>query len=128
MAKRYKIMKRNRIVLFILILIATSITLCAESKEQFINVGNIKIIKPQLITINREDITININKNSEFEVESKYWFKNTDNINLRTTYLFSVDQYASTTPQRYLKKQNLLIITNRLNHHEQLLILKMIQV
>ena len=55
-------MKRNRIVLFILILIATSITLCAESKEQFINVGNIKIIKPQLITINREDITININK------------------------------------------------------------------
>ena len=64
MAKRYKIMKRNRIVLFILILIATSITLCAESKEQFINVGNIKIIKPQLITINREDITININKNS----------------------------------------------------------------
>ncbi len=45
MAKRYKIMKRNRIVLFILILIATSITLCAESKEQFINVGNIKIIR-----------------------------------------------------------------------------------
>ena len=38
MAKRYKIMKRNRIVLFILILIATSINLCAESKEQFINV------------------------------------------------------------------------------------------
>ena len=97
-------MKRNRIVLFILILIATSITLCAESKEQFINVGNIKIIKPQLITINREDITININKNSEFEVESKYWFKNTDNINLRTTYLFSVDQYASATPRKYLKK------------------------
>lgn len=97
-------MKRNRIVLFILILIATSITLCAESKEQFINVGNIKIIKPQLITINREDITININKNSEFQVESKYWFKNTDNINLRTTYLFSVDQYASATPRKYLKK------------------------
>ena len=97
-------MKRSKIILFMLILIASSMTLCSENKEQFINVGNVKIIKPQLISINREDITININKNSEFEVKSKYWFKNADNINLRTTYLFSIDQYASTTPQKYLKK------------------------
>ena len=97
-------MKKHKIFLLFLLFIITCIFTFSDEKSQFINVGNIKIIKKQLIIIDQEDIKININKKQEFEVETKYWFKNIDDINLRTTYLFSVDQYLLGDSRKYLKK------------------------
>ena len=97
-------MKKHKIFLLFLLFIITCIFTFSDEKSQFINVGNIKIIKKQLIIIDQEDIKININKKQEFEVETKYWFKNIDDINLRTTYLFSVDQYLLGDSIKYLKK------------------------
>ena len=97
-------MKKHKIFFLFLLFIITCIFTFSDEKSQFINVGNIKIIKKQLIIIDQEDIKININKKQEFEVETKYWFKNIDDINLRTTYLFSVDQYLLGDSRKYLKK------------------------
>ena len=55
-------MKKHKIFLLFLLFIITCIFTFSDEKSQFINVGNIKIIKKQLIIIDQEDIKININK------------------------------------------------------------------
>ena len=65
-------MKKHKIFLLFLLFIITCIFTFSDEKSQFINVGNIKIIKKQLLIIDQEDIKLNINKHIEFALERLY--------------------------------------------------------
>ena len=58
--------------IFIMIFLIFSVVLTAE--DNFMAVGNIKIVRPEPLLIKREDLNITIEKDDTIKVESMYTF------------------------------------------------------
>ncbi|MCP1223361.1 hypothetical protein [Sebaldella sp. S0638] len=74
----------------------------AESK--FINIGNMKIVREQNIKITKEVIDIKFLKDNKISVKTRYFLENTDNRDIKETYIFSLDQYPGKVPAKYIEK------------------------
>lgn len=61
-------------------------------KPEFLAVGNIKIVRPEPLVIKREDLNITIEKNGKIKVENLYTFENMGNFNVKSTFMFWLDQ------------------------------------
>ena len=61
-------------------------------KSQFLAVGNVKIVREEPLVIKREDINITIEKDKTIKVENLYTFKNIGNYNVKSTFMFWLDQ------------------------------------
>lgn len=61
-------------------------------KPEFLAIGNIKIVRPEPLIIKREDLNITIEKNRKIKVESFYTFENIGEFNIKSTFMFWLDQ------------------------------------
>ena len=73
-------------------------------ESKFINIGNMKIIREENIKISREIIDIKFLKDNKISVKVRYFLENTDNRDLKETYIFPLDQYLGKTPGKYIEK------------------------
>ena len=76
--------------IFIMIFLIFSVVLTAE--DNFMAVGNIKIVRPEPLLIKREDLNITIEKDDTIKVESMYTFSNLGEYNIKSTFMFWLDQ------------------------------------
>ena len=76
--------------IFIMIFLIFSVILTAE--DNFMAVGNIKIVRPEPLLIKREDLNITIEKDNTIKVESMYTFSNLGEYNIKSTFMFWLDQ------------------------------------
>ena len=83
-------LKKHFKLIFITIFFIFSVTLTAE--DSFMAVGNIKIVRPEPLQIKREDLNITIEKNNTIKVESVYTFSNIGEYNIKSTFMFWLDQ------------------------------------
>ncbi len=83
-------LKKHFKLIFITIFLIFSVTLTAE--DSFMAVGNIKIVRPEPLLIKREDLNITIEKNNTIKVESVYTFSNIGEYNIKSTFMFWLDQ------------------------------------
>ena len=70
-------------------------------KSQFLAVGNIKIVREEPLVIKREDINITIEKDKTIKVENLYTFKNIGNYNVKSTFMFWLDQNLENPTKDY---------------------------
>ncbi|WP_233573232.1 hypothetical protein [Leptotrichia sp. OH3620_COT-345] len=61
-------------------------------EPQFLAVGNIKIVRSEPLIIKREDLNITIEKDGKVKVESLYTFENIGDFNVKSTFMFWLDQ------------------------------------
>lgn len=73
-------------------------------KSNFINVGNLKIVREEKIKITKQIINIKFLKEDKISVKTKYFLENTDNRDVKETYLFSLDQVLGDKPNKYIEK------------------------
>lgn len=70
-------------------------------KSQFLAVGNVKIVREEPLVIKREDINITIEKDKTIKVENLYTFKNIGNYNVKSTFMFWLDQNLENPTKDY---------------------------
>ena len=93
----------KKVIVFLLFsVLCFSENIIAESK--FINVGNLKIVREENIKIAKEIIDIKFLKDNKLSVKTRYILENTDNRDIKETYIFSLDQYLEKTPNKYIEK------------------------
>ena len=93
----------KKVIVFLLFsVLCFSENIIAESK--FINVGNLKIVREENIKIAKEIIDIKFLKDNKISVKTRYILENTDNRDIKETYIFSLDQYLEKTPNKYIEK------------------------
>ena len=90
------------IVYLIFSVLCFSENVTAESK--FMNIGNLKIVHEENIKITKEIIDIKFLKDNKISVKIKYYLENTDNRDIKETYIFSLDQHLEKTPNKYIEK------------------------
>ena len=95
-------MRVSRLVFLLFSVLCFSENIIAESK--FINVGNLKIVREENIKIAKEIIDIKFLKDNKISVKTRYILENTDNRDIKETYIFSLDQYLEKTPNKYIEK------------------------
>ena len=83
-------LKKHFKQIFITIFLIFSVILTAE--DSFMAVGNIKIVRSEPLLIKREDLNITIEKNNTIKVESVYTFSNIGEYNIKSTFMFWLDQ------------------------------------
>ena len=83
-------LKKHFKLIFITIFFIFSFVLTAE--DSFMAVGNIKIARPEPLLIKRQDLNITIEKNNTIKVESVYIFSNIGEYNIKSTFMFWLDQ------------------------------------
>ncbi len=93
----------KKVIVFLLFsVLCFSENIIAESK--FINVGNLKVVRKENIKITKEIIDIKFLKDNKISVKTRYSLENTDNRDIKETYIFSLDQYLEKTPNKYIEK------------------------
>ena len=81
-----------------------SVVLTAE--DNFMAVGNIKIVRPEPLLIKREDLNITIEKNRTIKVNSVYTFENIGNYNVKSTFMFWLDTNVEKTDKKDFSNKN----------------------
>ncbi len=71
--------------------------------SRFLSVGNLKIVRQEPLSIEREDLTIIINKDKSIKVETDYTFKNIGKYNIKSTYIFFLDKENKAEKGKYIK-------------------------
>ncbi len=71
--------------------------------SRFLSVGNLKIVRQEPLSIEREDLTITINKDKSIKVETDYTFKNIGKYNIKSTYMFFLDKENKAEKGKYIK-------------------------
>ena len=71
--------------------------------SRFLSVGNLKIVRQEPLSIEREDLTIIINKDKSIKVETDYTFKNIGKYNIKSTYMFFLDKENKAEKGKYIK-------------------------
>ncbi len=71
--------------------------------SRFLSVGNLKIVRQEPLNIEREDLTITINKDKSIKVETDYTFKNIGKYNIKSTYMFFLDKENKAEKGKYIK-------------------------
>lgn len=82
------------------------IPIISFSKNEFLAVGNIKIVRPEPLVIKREDLNITIEKDRTVKVESIYTFENSGERNIKSTFLFWLDQSAEKKEKEDFSNKN----------------------
>ena len=85
-------MKKNFLKLFVIMIFLIISSFIFAEKSQFLAVGNVKIVREEPLVIKREDINITIEKDKTIKVENLYTFKNIGNYNVKSTFMFWLDQ------------------------------------
>lgn len=68
-------------------------------ESEFLAIGNVKIVRPEPLVIKREDLNLTIEKNGEVKVESLYTFENIGKYNIKSTFMFWIDQNVLYNPE-----------------------------
>ena len=71
--------------------------------SRFLSVGNLKFVRQEPLSIEREDLTIIINKDKSIKVETDYTFKNIGKYNIKSTYMFFLDKENKAEKGKYIK-------------------------
>ena len=71
--------------------------------SRFLSIGNLKIVRQEPLSIEREDLTIIINKDKSIKVETDYTFKNIGKYNIKSTYMFFLDKENKAEKGKYIK-------------------------
>ena len=92
-------------ILLINLFFIFSIFINANETEisRFLSVGNLKIVRQEPLSIEREDLTIIINKDKSIKIDTDYTFKNIGKYNIKSTYMFFLDKENKTEKGRYIK-------------------------
>ena len=92
-------------ILLINLFFIFSIFINANETEisRFLSVGNLKIVRQEPLSIEREDLTIIINKDKSIKVETDYTFKNIGKYNIKSTYMFFLDKENKAEKGKYIK-------------------------
>lgn len=92
-------------ILLINLFFIFSIFINANETEisRFLSVGNLKIVRQEPLSIEREDLTITINKDKSIKVETDYTFKNIGKYNIKSTYMFFLDKENKAEKGKYIK-------------------------
>lgn len=75
-------------------------------KSNFLNVGNMKIVREQKIKLEREVINIKFLEGGKISVKTKYFLGNLDDRSIKETYLFSLDQVLGDKSNTYIERIN----------------------
>lgn len=98
--------KNFKIIISIFVFLIFSVLSFSENieKTRFLSVGSLKIIKPETLVIKREDLNITIEKDRKIKVESLYTFQNTGDVNVKSTFMFWLDQSTvNDKSQKYIE-------------------------
>ena len=92
-------------ILLINLFFIFSIFINANETEisRFLSVGNLKIVRQEPLSIEREDLTIIINKDKSIKIDTDYTFKNIGKYNIKSTYMFFLDKENKAEKGRYIK-------------------------
>ncbi len=92
-------------ILLINLFFIFSIFINANETEisRFLSVGNLKIVRQEPLSIEREDLTITINKDKSIKVKTDYTFKNIGKYNIKSTYMFFLDKENKAEKGKYIK-------------------------
>ena len=71
--------------------------------SRFLSVGNLKIVRQEPLSIEREDLTIIINKDKSIKIDTDYTFKNIGKYNIKSTYMFFLDKENKAEKGKYIK-------------------------
>lgn len=100
-------LKKNfKIIISIFVFLIFSVLSFSENieKTRFLSVGSLKIVKPETLVIKREDLNITIEKDRKIKVESLYTFQNTGDVNVKSTFMFWLDQSTvNDKSQKYIE-------------------------
>lgn len=94
-------MKKNFLKLFVIMIFLIMSSFIFAEKSQFLAVGNVKIVREEPLVIKREDINITIEKDKTIKVENLYTFKNIGNYNVKSTFMFWLDQNLENPTKDY---------------------------
>ncbi len=94
-------MKKNFLKLFVIMIFLIMSSFIFAEKSQFLAVGNVKIVREEPLVIKREDINITIEKDKTIKVENLYTFKNIGNYNVKSTFMFWLDQNLENSTKDY---------------------------
>jgi len=98
--------KNFKIIISIFAFLIFSVLSFSENieKTRFLSVGSLKIVKPETLVIKREDLNITIEKDRKIKVESLYTFQNTGDVNVKSTFMFWLDQSTvNDKSQKYIE-------------------------
>ena len=98
--------KNFKIIISIFVFLIFSVLSFSENieKTRFLSVGSLKIVKPETLVIKREDLNITIEKDRKIKVESLYTFQNTGDVNVKSTFMFWLDQSTvNDKSQKYIE-------------------------
>lgn len=98
--------KNFKIIISIFVFLIFSVLSFSENieKTRFLSVGSLKIVKPETLVIKREDLNITIEKDRKIKVESLYTFENKGDVNVKSTFMFWLDQSTvNDKPQKYIE-------------------------
>ena len=94
-------MKKNFLKLFVIMIFLIMSSFIFAENSQFLAVGNVKIVREEPLVIKREDINITIEKDKTIKVENLYTFKNIGNYNVKSTFMFWLDQNLENPTKDY---------------------------
>ena len=94
-------MKKIFLKLFVIMIFLIMSSFIFAEKSQFLAVGNVKIVREEPLVIKREDINITIEKDKTIKVENLYTFKNIGNYNVKSTFMFWLDQNLENPTKDY---------------------------
>ena len=63
-----------------------------QAESEFINVGNLKIVRAQDIRLKEETINIKLLDDNSISIKTSYFFDNLDARDIKETYIFHLDQ------------------------------------
>ena len=92
-------------ILLINLFFIFSIFINANETEisRFLSVGNLKIVRQEPLSIEREDLTIIINKDKSIKIDTDYTFNNIGKYNIKSTYMFFLDKENKAEKGKYIK-------------------------
>ena len=93
----------NKISLATTIIFSIFINANEGEISRFLSVGNLKIVRQEPLSIEREDLIIIINKDKSIKVETDYTFKNIGKYNIKSTYMFFLDKENKAEKGKYIK-------------------------
>ena len=92
-------MLKKNLKIFVIALFSMISLFGFSVESEFLAIGNVKIVRPEPLVIKREDLNLTIEKNGEVKVESLYTFENIGKYNIKSTFMFWIDQNVLYNPE-----------------------------
>ena len=92
-------MLKKNLKIFVIALFSMISLFGFSVESEFLAIGNVKIVRPEPLVIKREDLNLTIEKNGEIKVESLYTFENIGKYDIKSTFMFWIDQNVLYNPE-----------------------------